>query len=460
MEDPVEPIANGMLGRFWALVDGQPVEPSSYGFVRRDDDGFWQVDVQSWPAESGIEIGIGKVPSALVGVLSNGPVFLSDARTWNRLRRSGQSLDTLRVRYETLVTGPDVNKVEAEGVVEAEAVFPRMVSWASHEMPDWRYRGASESLGEGFSFDIGTYPKTVLDIDDGRKLTIQVRWQSDWQQDELRVPFGLGLKVTAGQPMPTKAFVETLELLQDLVSLCWNGRVPTLPGEGRVHLGQKEAGRFSSKRLLDSAPITRANLDGVPIVYLRDLGGPEAFGRWLELSCKYPRASRAVREGLYVGASTEVMLLNVAAAIAYWVTSNRREHEWAALKQSRAQSQNEIRRLVMHQLPVFGAWVGDGEEFSRRLHDDYNALKHDPTFEIDYRLVSRFSHTARIMLVGSMLDRLAGTRVPSERLAAYFWSLGNEVKELLFGPELSAVLPGSEVELPPDTDDDHEPTYD
>ena len=64
----------------------------------------------------------------------------------------------------------------------------------------------------------------------------------------------------------------------------------------------------------------------------------------------------------------------------------------------------------MHQLPIFEQWVGDGERFSARLWWECNSLKHNSSHEIDYRLDFVLGYTARTMLIGSLLDCVAGTR--------------------------------------------------
>jgi hypothetical protein len=45
--------------------------------------------------------------------------------------------------------------------------------------------------------------------------------------------------------------------------------------------------------------------------------------------------------------------------------------------------------------------------------------------------VSRFTLAARTLLIASVLDKVAGTTLPSERIAAYYWQLRDLVKELL-----------------------------
>jgi hypothetical protein len=170
-----------------------------------------------------------------------------------------------------------------------------------------------------------------------------------------------------------------------------------------------------------------------PAIYLPDLGGPPAFARWLELCRDYRRATRGVSEGLYVGASAETRLLNTVTAISYWVGSHRRTQAWTAVKHRN--KEDDVRLLVDHMLPRFESWFGDGGQFSARLWWDYNQLKHDPAHAIDYTLVSVFTSAARLLLIGDLLDTVAGTTKPSKRIADHYWQLRDGVQEILQDPE-------------------------
>jgi len=104
-------MAAGMNGLFWPLVDGQPEMPGIHGSLRRDDEGYWCVDFEGWrTAEDGQGPDWG-YPETLAGVLGGTTVLLSDQRKWQDFGLwSGQRLHVIRLRYETVVTGPDVTR--------------------------------------------------------------------------------------------------------------------------------------------------------------------------------------------------------------------------------------------------------------------------------------------------------------------------------------------------------------
>jgi hypothetical protein len=357
-------------------------------------------------------------------------LFSDRRRTKDLVPGLGQRLHVVRCWYETAVTHDNVHTVLADGVVLAEVIFPNQYVWARYQLPEWRWRDADDPLGKGVSLDFSNSEAAEVDIGDGVSLTVKPTWWSEREIEQLRVGSGLSLALSADQPIPTARAVLLLEWMQDLIGLCWGGRVIPLPGAGRLNHTAGEPGKFWAQRLFDPHQGQLADLSHpFPAVYLPDLGGNAAFARWLTLCRDHSRATRGVSEGLYVGASVETRLLNTVTAIAYWVGRHRRTHEWASIGQSN--NDNQLRRLVMHLLPRFKDWFGDGELFSERLWWDYNQIKHDPSHSIDYTLVSRFTLAARTLLIASLLDKVAGTTLPSERIAAYYWQLRDLVKELL-----------------------------
>lgn len=90
-------------------------------------------------------------------------------------------------------------------------------------------------------------------------------------------------------------------------------------------------------------------------------------------------------------------------------------------------------------LPTFQNWVGDGEAFSKRLWWDYDQLRHNPAHTIDYGLLHAFTIGAWLMLIAALLDKVAGSTVPSERFAKHYWQVGQRLRELLADQARSAV---------------------
>jgi hypothetical protein len=378
-----EQLAVGTTGSFWAVVDGIPRTPEMHGSIRRNDEGFWVAEIEGRLTADGGSEDEQTFPDSMVGVARGGTFYLSDRRRWKDLRPGmGQSLHIVQLFYETIAP-----------------------------------------VGE-----------TKVDLHDGFTLTVKPTWWSDWDIEQLTIGAGLSLALSSADPVPTARYVRDFEQMQDLIGLCWSGRVIPLPGAGRVNHSVEDAGTFFSQPFFDPHHGNLADLSTpFPAIYLPDLGGPPAFARWLELCRDYRRATRGVSEGLYVGASAETRLLNTVTAISYWVGSHRRTHAWTAVKHRN--KEDDVRLLVDHMLTRFESWFGDGGQFSARLWWDYNQLKHDPAHAIDYTLVSVFTSAARLLLIGDLLDTVAGTTKPNKRIADHYWQLRDGVQEILQDPE-------------------------
>jgi hypothetical protein len=430
-DDVFAKMATGMAGRFWSLVDGEPKDPDFHGFIRRDDDGYWVVELEggrSAPDDADLE---GRFADAMVGVLGGGTVFLSDRQRWRHTPASvGQRIDVIQLWFATAVTGVDVNNVKADGIVLAESRFPNQRPWAEYEQPDWRHRDASDPLGQGVSLDLPAGAEATLSVGNRMTLTVLPTWWARPEIDQWHIGTGLSLALSSPEPTPSKVYVETLEWLQDLISLCWGGRVLPVPGKGKVN--DAEDGKFWAQSLFDAHHGELANLSHpFPAVRLGQLGGPRAFVRWLILCRYYSRATRGVAEGMYVGASVETRVLNTMSAVAYWVGRHHGSEPWARVHLSNKHNSNQLWRLVKHLLPTFQDWVGDGEVFSKRLWWDYDQLRHNPAHSIDYGLIHAFTIGARLMLISALLNKVAGSTVPSERFAKHYWQVGDALRELL-----------------------------
>ena len=432
-DDVFEKMATGMTGRFWPLVDGEPAEPDFHGFIRRDDDGYWLVELEGWrTAGDGTDL-VGPFPDAMVGLLGGGTVFLSDLQRWTHTPVwIGQRIHVIKAWFATALTGVDILNVHADGIVLAESLFPNQRPWARYPPPDWRQREASDPLGVGVSLDLPTGVETRLSVGNKMTLTVLPTWWSEPEVDQLHIGTGLSLALSTHEPAPSRLYVKTLEQLQDLIGLCWGGRVLPIPGKGKVNDDQEEAGKFWAQPLFETHHGELANLaHPFPAVSLDHLGGPRALLRWLILCRYYSRATRGVAESMYVGASVETRVLNTMSAVGYWVTRHHGSEPWARVHLSNKHNSNQLWRLAKHLLPTFQNWVGGGEAFSKRLWWDYDQLRHNPAHTIDYGLLHAFTIGARLMLIAALLDKVAGSTVPSERFAKHYWQVGKRLRELL-----------------------------
>ena len=105
-------------------------------------------------------------------------------------------------------------------------------------------------------------------------------------------------------------------------------------------------------------------------------------------------------------------------ALEYWRAAHRGTHAWAKEKKE-PPPLAAAKRIGS----VFDAFVGDSEVWAKRYWNAYNGLKHDPSFAIDGTKAYLLAESGYVLLLCSMLDRVAGSKKPSSAICQ-----GNQFK--------------------------------
>jgi hypothetical protein len=136
------------------------------------------------------------LPESIVAILGGGPVYFSDQRRRTDFQLyTDRKIHVIRLRFGTATTGAHVNTIEADGIILAEAIFPNQLSWSAYKLPEWRWRNASEPLGDGYSLDFEKTAATKLAIGGGMTLTVKPTWRGDREVEQLRIPSGTVIRV-------------------------------------------------------------------------------------------------------------------------------------------------------------------------------------------------------------------------------------------------------------------------
>lgn len=160
-----------------------------------------------------------------------------------------------------------------------------------------------------------------------------------------------------------------------------------------------------------------------PLFHLETIGGVDGLRRWIELEAEHPRAVQTVvgpyRHGF---ASPEMQLMYSVSGIETWVKSAR-PAKWAHGKLFAQQ-------LATHVGAPFEDFVGDPERWDRAVFREYNALKHDPEHVADYRRITCFAESARLLLGVALLNDVAGTGEPGRVIfgGGHLWKLRDRVR--------------------------------
>ena len=127
-------------------------------------------------------------------------------------------------------------------------------------------------------------------------------------------------------------------------------------------------------------------------------------------------------------AAPDSRLLEVCAAIGYWVDYHKRQKcDWP-VKVSKADTKAGIlaRRVGRH----FESFVGDADKWSRLLWKRYDELRHDPDIQHDRQEVRLLVESARVLLTAALLNEVARDDAPSQSLckATDNYMLGYEIR--------------------------------
>lgn len=118
---------------------------------------------------------------------------------------------------------------------------------------------------------------------------------------------------------------------------------------------------------------------------------------------------RASRHG---PGSAPVILMEVAAAVEYWVKANR-PTAWA---DSTVRNKRWVQALADRCGAAFSSWVGDPDAWAKAFWGAYNHLKHDPNYAPDPMELGDLAESARYLLGTVILDQVAGSKAPSRAI--------------------------------------------
>lgn len=111
-------------------------------------------------------------------------------------------------------------------------------------------------------------------------------------------------------------------------------------------------------------------------------------------------------------ASAAVIVMEVAAAVEYWVRANL-PTAWA---ESAVKSRRWVQALADRCGKPFADWVRNPEAWARAFGGAYNRLKHEPTYEPELMELADLAESARYLLGAAILDRAARSRAPTRAI--------------------------------------------
>jgi hypothetical protein len=157
--------------------------------------------------------------------------------------------------------------------------------------------------------------------------------------------------------------------------------------------------------MVRSPAVSERRPKDLPLFSLQALGGIAGLARWLRLVSDYPRAAQPVVARYRFGSiSPSVAVLELAAAMEYWVRANR-PAKWAQTAIGEA--------IAVKAGSAFRDWIGNPISWAKTFWRTYNLLKHEPSYQPDPHEVHDLAESARYAQAAVLLNRAAGTRAVS-----------------------------------------------
>lgn len=437
MDKRLREVLDGGIGYFWvcdepAIVDLED-EQARAGYIRRRGDTL-EVDLLH---EDPVNLLLGSddlLPVALVGATEHAGVIVPEVRGRTRNMRSGAGRASAETfRSQTLIADPGVMDATSSEFTSVSAYFQgnAVLPWAGFDAIERDVRFDAHNRVESATIHL----KPTVDVVKRLTPTIDLRFAGRWtfhEDEDLRqvVDTALEIDVRSARPLTFSRLLQPLLRCQEFLCLAFGGfvgvdggRVGQTPGDERAHMW--------NATLMPAAPgshVPVAARNQRALFHLDDLGGLDAFVRWIRLCKKHPRAVSPIVNLFRRGAATDdVRLLELAAAMEYWVASHRRSSSWA-----RAGS-NYAEAIALHVGAPFHRWTGDSRRWAQRFWFNYTGLKHDPSFVPDGIEIKVLQEVAYLLLVAELLNRIARSKRPGATLFGEHsqWGFRDWARELL-----------------------------
>lgn len=438
MAEIVNQLLGGSLGYFWPVYRGKSPDLDDAlalrGFLRERQAELELVLLREDPFGSDQT----PAPIGFVGATEHSGVVIRDLLTQGgTMRAGGGRVSTDRYTAETVVAEPEIESVRNLNFASVSALFhgETALRWSGLRAIEDKVITNRQGRVQRIHLDMRSVPDLVTQLGPSTELRLSAYWRKSPDPSRGYV-IDAGLKALVGttRPRASQQIGAVLMRIQDLLSVAFRGHYEVVEGTART-VGTNEASSMWNAQLMSAPPaqVTRAERSGLPLFTLVQVGGVEGVARWIRLCARHPRAVGPIVNRLRRGVATpEVETLELAASIEYWVAANRRLGRVWAQKTSRQDT--PAAALTRYVGPSFAQWLpGSTNSWANAFWGHYNGIKHDPRFNYSRRDLWLLSEGARLLLTGSLLNRVSLTRRPAEAIFSHHFAsrLGQELRKVV-----------------------------
>ena len=376
-----------------------------------------------------------QLPDSLVASTSVTGAIFHDVRGLTSNSSLGSFRPPTRIyRAGAVVVGAPIDRLQSDKLRSVTAFFPGISAWAGMSAAE-EARKENETGGlQSWSVKLESGADEIASLPGGRELKLSTHWSVDGPYDRRVIYAPISMTVSNKDPAHWAEFMQPLLAFQGLISMAHTGLVLADGGLAELDL-QKDAPRgqnptWWTARLMRQDPGARLpkSMNEFPSFYLDTVGGIEGVRRWVQLAKRYPRAvGPVIAMHRYGPAAAETRLLEVAAAMEYWVGVHRHTTAWA----KKGTHESIAHAMATRGGSAFAAWVKDSQKWAETFWAMYNTLKHNPNGTYDVLDVHRLAESGMRLLQCVLLNRVAGTVTPARSICSSHqnYELGRQVAE-------------------------------
>jgi hypothetical protein len=428
MADGVRETMDGTLGHFWTdLNDVFKFDRANDGYVRLVDDELFDVSTLR-TLEFNREFGGNNRlprPVAMYGMTASTRAIFFDIAGVSRSNVMGQQASTQTVLTRGVVVNVPFAVLENPNFKEVEIWIPEVTLWSGLQGATEHVQLYDDDRPRGYTASTVHVEPLEIQIRPGLKLTLGTTWSVEGPDDKRVLSTPLVVGTTSATPRTWQQHVVPLIAVQDLINLAYEGFVPA--GHGTVQFQCKEDGQprqtpqmWNSRLMTVSRGVSRPkSMTKFPLFKLDDIGSVRGVRNWIRLDHEYPRATGPLTNAYRYGPSgVELRLIEIALGLEYWTKVHKKlGRTWAQPRRLRRGLNEPLPMSIgRHVGPAFAEFVGDLAKWSDRFWETYNSLKHAPTFEYDAAEVRLLGDSGALLLLGALLNRVAGNRTPMKVL--------------------------------------------
>lgn len=434
MVDRLRETFDGTLGHFWFdHADLYNLDISTDGYVRLANDNLFHVSslrTREFDNAVGHNQERLPLPSAIYAMTSSTRAIFFDIAGVSQANVMGQRASTQTVRTRGVVVNVPFSALKDDRFLAVELEIPEVTRWAGLTSMHETVTTSASTGSRIFRAETVDVEPLKLDIRRGFTLTLDSTWHVDGPDDKRTINAPLVVGTSSRTPRDWRDHLVPLLSVQDLISLAHEGFVPAERATVQFQIEDdgypRETSELWNSRLMalpqHSAARRPESMTKVPLFYLSQIGGVKGLRNWIRLDQQHPRATGPLTNAYRYGASgAEVNLIEIALGLEYWTNlhSGHLNRAWAKPRKKGKKKEPLPMAVGRYVGPAFADFVGGNlEAWADLFWRSYNSLKHAPNFEYDPWEVATLADTGRLLLMGALLNRVAGSRVPMKALTS------------------------------------------